>query len=77
MWPSRSRTRRAFSGFLCRSTLLAAAALGLMPQALASLPPQHAFATLLAGILTFFILEKLVLLRHCHDDAECKVHKAP
>ena len=57
-------------------TLLGAAALGLMPQALASLPAQHAFATLLAGILTFFVLEKLVLLRHCHDDAECKVHQS-
>jgi zinc and cadmium transporter len=57
-------------------TLLGAAALGLMPQALASLPPPHAFATLLAGILTFFILEKLVLLRHCHDDAECQVHQS-
>ena len=57
-------------------TLLGAAALGLMPQALASLPPPHAFSTLLAGILTFFILEKLVLLRHCHDDAECQVHQS-
>ena len=57
-------------------TLLGAAALGLMPQALASLPPPRAFATLLAGILTFFILEKLVLLRHCHDDAQCQVHQS-
>ena len=57
-------------------TLLGAAALGLMPEALASLPPQRAFATLLGGILTFFVLEKLVLLRHCHDDAECQVHQS-
>jgi zinc and cadmium transporter len=57
-------------------TLLGAAALGLMPQALESLEPPRAFATLLAGILTFFILEKLVLLRHCHDDAECQVHQS-
>src|SRR4029079_11285743 len=28
---------------------------------------------LLAGILTFFVLEKLVLLRHCHTD-DCQVH---
>ena len=33
------------------------------------------FGTLLAGILVFFILEKLVLLRHCHTD-ECQVHGA-
>ena len=57
-------------------TLLGAAALGLMPQALASLEPSRAFMTLLAGILTFFILEKLVLLRHCHDDADCQVHQS-
>lgn len=57
-------------------TLLGAAALGLMPQALESLAPPHAFAMLLGGILTFFILEKLVLLRHCHDDAECQVHQS-
>lgn len=57
-------------------TLLGAAALGLMPQALESLPPPRAFATLLGGILTFFILEKLVLLRHCHDDADCQVHQS-
>jgi zinc and cadmium transporter len=57
-------------------TLLGAAALGLMPQALESLAPPQAFITLLAGILTFFILEKLVLLRHCHDDADCHVHQS-
>ena len=33
------------------------------------------FGTLLAGILIFFVLEKLVLLRHCHTD-ECQVHGA-
>jgi len=57
-------------------TLLGAAALGLMPQALESLAAPNAFMTLLAGILTFFILEKLVLLRHCHDDAACQVHQS-
>ena len=30
--------------------------------------------TLLAGILAFFLLEKLVLWRHCHDAHECEVH---
>lgn len=57
-------------------TLLGAAALGLMPHALESLPPSRAFAALLAGILTFFILEKLVLLRHCHDADDCHVHRS-
>ena len=57
-------------------TLLGAAALGLMPQALETLAPPRAFAMLLGGILTFFILEKLVLLRHCHDDEACQVHQS-
>ena len=55
-------------------TLLAAALLGLMPEALSLLPPTPTLASLLAGIFTFFILEKLVLWRHCHDEAGCAVH---
>jgi zinc and cadmium transporter len=57
-------------------TLLGAALLALVPQALASLSPTAALAALLAGILTFFILEKLVLWRHCHDDESCVVHRS-
>ena len=57
-------------------TLLGAALLGLLPQALESLPPPPVFGALLAGILTFFVLEKLVLWRHSHDGHECDVHKA-
>ena len=55
--------------------LLGVALLALLPEALAALPPAITFGTLLAGILVFFILEKLVLLRHCHTD-ECQVHGA-
>ena len=50
-------------------TLLGVALLALLPEALAHLPPTNALGTLLAGVLTFFLLEKLVLWRHCHDDA--------
>jgi len=55
--------------------LLGVALLALLPEALAELSAQAVFGTLLAGILIFFVLEKLVLLRHCHTD-ECKVHGA-
>jgi zinc and cadmium transporter len=55
-------------------TLLGAAALALLPQALGALEATSALATLLAGVLTFFVLEKLVLWRHCHDEHECAVH---
>ena len=56
-------------------TLLGAALLGLAPEALAVLAPTPALTALLAGIFTFFILEKLVLWRHCHDDESCAVHR--
>ena len=55
-------------------TLLGAAALALLPQALGALDAPTALGTLLAGVLTFFVLEKLVLWRHCHDEHECALH---
>jgi zinc and cadmium transporter len=55
--------------------LLGASLLGLLPEALEELPPQQVFGSLLAGIVVFFVLEKLVLLRHCHTD-QCQVHGA-
>lgn len=55
--------------------LLGVALLALLPEALTELPARSVFGALLAGILIFFVLEKLVLLRHCHTD-ECAVHGA-
>lgn len=55
--------------------LLGVALLALLPEALGTLSPSAVFATLLAGILIFFVLERLVLLRHCHTE-ECHVHAA-
>lgn len=57
-------------------TLLGAALLGLLPEALEAQRPPVVFASLLGGILTFFVLEKLVLWRHCHDEADCQVHRS-
>jgi zinc and cadmium transporter len=57
-------------------TLLGAAFLGLIPHALDANGPGGAHrigAALLLGILTFFLLEKFVLWRHCHDDP-CEMH---
>ncbi len=54
-------------------TLLAAALLGMVPEALRQLVPLSVTSTLLAAMVAFFILEKLVLWRHCHDGA-CQVH---
>lgn len=55
-------------------TLLGAALLALLPQALEQLPASTALGTLLGGVLAFFLLEKLVLWRHCHGADDCEVH---
>jgi zinc and cadmium transporter len=55
--------------------LLGVSLLALLPEALGLVPPGAVFGTLLVGILVFFVLEKLVLLRHCHTDA-CQLHSA-
>jgi zinc and cadmium transporter len=51
-------------------TLLGGAFLGLLPRALESAESLPVFSTVLAGLVLFFILEKWVLWRHCHDP-EC------
>ena len=56
--------------------LLGAAFLGLVPHALAGAgeASTHKIGlALLLGILLFFLLEKFVLWRHCHDDP-CEIH---
>lgn len=53
--------------------LLGAAFLGMIPKAIASDPGAPILASVLAGLVLFFLLEKLVLWRHCHD-ANCPVH---
>ena len=55
--------------------LLGVALLALLPEALTLVTSTAVLGTLLAGILVFFVLEKLVLLRHCHTD-DCQVHAA-
>jgi zinc and cadmium transporter len=55
-------------------TLLGVALLALLPEALERIPPVSALSTLLGGVLAFFLLEKLVLWRHCHDTHECEIH---
>jgi zinc and cadmium transporter len=53
--------------------LLGVSLLRLLPAALEDLMPVRVFSTLLLGILLFFVLEKLVLWRHCHTH-DCEVH---
>ena len=56
--------------------LLSAALLALLPHALEGAGPEGAHGiglALVLGILAFFVLEKLVIWRHCHDDP-CEAH---
>lgn len=59
-------------------SLLGAAFLGLLPHALSSpgIEDFHPlFLTVLLGLLGFFLLEKMVLWRHCHSN-HCEAHGA-
>jgi len=56
--------------------LLAVAFWGLIPEAFEHAKPeqiQQLSGTILAGILGFFVLEKLLIWRHCHF-GECEAH---
>lgn len=56
--------------------LLAVAFWGLIPEAFEAVEParfQALSGTVLAGILGFFVLEKLLVWRHCHF-GECEAH---
>jgi zinc and cadmium transporter len=58
--------------------LLSAALLGLLPHALEGVGTEGAHyigLAVLIGILIFFVLEKLVLWRHCHQEV-CEGHAA-
>ena len=54
--------------------LLGAVFIELLPHAFEiTRNPQGLAATILGGILAFFVLEKLVLWRHCHEEL-CEAH---
>lgn len=54
-------------------TLLGAAFLEVIPHAFENADAHEAALTILAGIFVFFILEKLVIWRHCHTE-NCEAH---
>ncbi len=53
--------------------LLGAAFLEVIPHAFEQGNPHQAAAAILGGIFGFFVLEKLLLWRHCHTE-NCEVH---
>src|SRR4051812_12320077 len=50
--------------------LLGAVFIELLPHALETGPASRVMGTVLAGLLAFFLLEKLVLWRHSHGHEE-------
>lgn len=57
--------------------MLAAALIGLLPEAVAGVGPgrvEAIGAAVLGGIAFFFVLEKFVLWRHCHTE-DCESHQ--
>jgi zinc and cadmium transporter len=55
-------------------TLLGAALLGLLPQAIEQGGPLMSLSAVLAGLIGFFVLERLLIWRHCHHERSCEVH---
>ena len=53
--------------------LLGAAFLEVIPHAFERGEPRQAALAILGGIFVFFVLEKLLLWRHCHTE-NCEVH---
>lgn len=54
--------------------LLGAALLGLLPEAIEQGEITPSLGTVLAGLLAFFVLERLLIWRHCHVEGPCEVH---
>jgi zinc and cadmium transporter len=70
-WPAIVPALLAFAA----GTLLGAAFLGLLPESTARIESRAAMSLALLGVLLFFLLEKTLLWRHCHDPA-CPTHAA-
>jgi zinc transporter ZupT len=54
-------------------TLLGAAFIGMIPNAQKQIPSERILPLILAGLILFFILEKVALWRHCHEKP-CDIH---
>jgi zinc and cadmium transporter len=76
LFPSEARSRLVpWLVSYAVGTLLGSSLLHLVPEALEQVPARQGVLALLAGILSFFVLEKLVIWRHCHEeDDDCATH---
>lgn len=72
------RTREALQPYLvsfATGTLLASALLELLPHAIDHLGVVPSLSVVLGGLVLFFILERLMIWRHCHVIGHCETHR--
>jgi zinc and cadmium transporter len=75
LFPTRVRERLVpFLVSYATGTLLGAALLGLLPEAIEQGELMPTLGTVLAGLIAFFVLERLLIWRHCHDASPCEIH---
>ncbi len=77
LWIPAARMERLLPRLVSFSTgaLLGAALLGMIPHAAEEVPGGTLTLVLLLGLIGFFVLEKLLVWRHCHrHGGECEVH---
>lgn len=55
-------------------SMLGAAFLDLLPEAIEKASPEKVFGSVLAGLMVFFLMEKFLYWYHCHE-GECDVHQ--
>jgi len=70
---SRLQDISTYLTYLAGGTLLGSAFLGMIPEAITMLDSQTVFKFILAGILFFFVLEKIILWRTCRNK-DCERH---
>ena len=56
-------------------TLLGAVFLGMLPKAMTKAEPSTVLGYVLIGIVLFFVMEKLLIWYHCHNE-KCEIHSA-
>jgi zinc and cadmium transporter len=55
-------------------SMLGAAFLDLLPEAIEKASPEKVFGSVLAGLMIFFLMEKFLYWYHCHE-GECDIHQ--
>lgn len=54
--------------------LIGGAFLHILPEALENTPSDKVFTYLIFGIILFFLMERYLHWRHCHEEGRCDVH---